>query len=196
VPRFIVVKTEITPYSRVALVAPNDTRQVQPQNLVEAPLPPLEAHQNEQPVVVVVGERPSLNINSFGPLLVARVEGTETFITEQETRDVTGTCLKPCPPDKPLLLIKWPDRCAAHIGDVVTFFLKYSNHGGQPITDVAVEDSLTTRLEYVEGSARSDRDASFTTRTNEAGSRLLRWEIGGRLLPGQSGVVSFQVRVR
>ena len=44
----------------------------------------------------------------------------------------------------------------AQVGDVVTFFLKYSNHGGQPITNVAVSDSLTGRLEYVIGSARAD----------------------------------------
>jgi uncharacterized repeat protein (TIGR01451 family) len=79
---------------------------------------------------------------------------------------------------------------------VVTFMLKYSNHGGKPITDVAVTDSLTTRLEYVPGSSQSDRPAVFTTQPNEAGSSLLRWEITGRLLPGQSGVVRFQARIR
>jgi uncharacterized repeat protein (TIGR01451 family) len=82
------------------------------------------------------------------------------------------------------------------VGDVITFYLKYSNTGGQPITDVAVSDSLVGRLEYVPGSARADRTAVFTVQENEAGSRILRWEIAGRLLPGQSGVVSFQARVR
>ena len=97
---------------------------------------------------------------------------------------------------KPLLLIKWPDRCATQIGDIVTFFLKYTNQGGQPITDVVVSDSLTARLEYVPGSARSDRDSVFTTQPNEAGSLILRWEINGALPPGQNGVVSFQARIR
>ena len=68
--------------------------------------------------------------------------------------------------------------------------------GGQPITDVAVSDSLTGRLEYVPGSARADRDAVFTLAPNEAGSQVLRWQISGRLLPGQTGIVSFQARVR
>ena len=40
-------------------------------------------------------------------------------------------------------------------------------------------------------SAKSDRDAVFTMQENEAGSLILRWEITGRLLPGQSGVVRF-----
>ena len=102
----------------------------------------------------------------------------------------------PPPPDKPLALHKWADRQAAQVGDVVTFFLKYSNHGGGEISDVAVSDSLTGRLEYIPGSARADRDAVFTLQENEAGSVILRWEITGKLQPGQSGVVSFQARVR
>jgi uncharacterized repeat protein (TIGR01451 family) len=102
----------------------------------------------------------------------------------------------PHAPEKPLILFKWANAQAAQVGDTVTFYLKYSNHGGQPITDVAVSDSLTGRLEYVPGSAKSDRDAVFTTQENEAGSLILRWEVSGRLLPGQSGVVSFQAKVR
>ena len=66
----------------------------------------------------------------------------------------------------------------------------------EPITNVAVTDSLSGRLEYVAGSAEADRDAVFTTQENEAGSLILRWEIGGRLLPGDSGTLRFQVRVR
>jgi hypothetical protein len=31
---------------------------------------------------------------------------------------------------------------------------------------------------------------------NEAGSVILRWEINGRLPPGESGIISFQARVR
>jgi uncharacterized repeat protein (TIGR01451 family) len=130
--------------------------------------------------------------------VVGRIEaGARIVQAEAETRDLTVCCNEvPCPPDKPLVLIKCADRPSAQVGDVVTFLLKYSNHGGQPITDVAVTDSLTTRLEYVPGSAQSDRPAVFTTQANEAGSLILRWEITGRLMPGSSGVVRFQARVR
>jgi uncharacterized repeat protein (TIGR01451 family) len=130
--------------------------------------------------------------------VVGRIEaGARIVQAEAETRDLTVCCNEaPCPPDKPLVLIKCADRPSAQVGDVVTFVLKYSNHGGQPITDVAVTDSLTTRLEYVPGSAQSDRPAVFTMQPNEAGSLILRWEIMGRLLPGASGVVRFQARVR
>jgi uncharacterized repeat protein (TIGR01451 family) len=130
--------------------------------------------------------------------VVGRIEaGPRIVVAEAETRDLTVCCNEvPCSPDKPLVLIKCADRQAAQIGDIVTFLLKYSNHGGRPIADVAVTDSLTTRLEYVPGSAQSDRPAVFTTQANEAGSLVLRWEITGRLMPGTSGVVRFQARVR
>jgi uncharacterized repeat protein (TIGR01451 family) len=129
--------------------------------------------------------------------VLGRMEGVNVLATVAETRDLTVACNEePHPPEKPLVLYKWASACAAQVGDAITFYLKYSNHGGQPITDVAVNDSLTGRLEYIPGTARSDCDAVFTTQENEAGSVILRWEIGGKLQPGTSGVVSFQARVR
>jgi uncharacterized repeat protein (TIGR01451 family) len=129
--------------------------------------------------------------------VVGRVEGLAAVSSVAATRDLTLCCNEaPHLPEQPLHLCKWASAQSAQVGDVITFYLKYSNHGGQPITDIAVSDSLTARLEYVPGTARADRDAVFTTQQNEAGSVILRWEIGGRLLPGQHGVVSFQARVR
>lgn len=134
---------------------------------------------------------------SKGTAVIGRMAGVNVLATVAETRDLTVACNEePRPPEKPLVLYKWASAQAAQVGDVITFYLKYSNHGGQPITDVAVNDSLSGRLEYIPGTARADRDAVFTTQENEAGSLILRWEIGGNLLPGASGVVSFQARVR
>ncbi len=100
------------------------------------------------------------------------------------------------PPDRPLVLTKCADKQAAQVGDVITFTLRYVNTGGQPITGIVVADSLTGRLEYLVGSAKTDRDALFTTQANEAGSLLLRWEITSPLPPGQNGTVTFQARIR
>jgi len=83
-----------------------------------------------------------------------------------------------------------------NVGDIVTFYLKYSNTGGQPITNVVVSDSLAARFEYVKGSTKTDRDALFTTQPNEAGSAVLRWEFTGTLQPREHGLITFQVRVR
>lgn len=132
-----------------------------------------------------------------GTQVVGRVEGTNVIGSMQTTRDVTVCCNEPpAPPSKPLVLFKWADRQSAQVGDVVTLFLKYSNLGGQPFTDVSVSDSLTGRLEYVPGSAKTNREAVLTMQPNEAGSLILRWEVAGKLLPGESGIVSFQARVR
>ena len=135
----------------------------------------------------------------LGTEVVGRVAGGPEIITaEVETHDYTIYCNQPevSAPGKPLCLYKWADKDAAQVGDVVTMFLRFSNHGNKPISDVAVSDSLTGRLEYVPGSAQADRDAVFTMQPNEVGSLVLRWEIGGILQPGQSGVVRFQVRIR
>ena len=96
----------------------------------------------------------------------------------------------------PLQLCKSADRMAAQVGDVITFALKYGNVGGKPITGVVVSDSLTGRLEYVVGSAKSDRHTTFTIEPNEAGSVILRWAVTGALPPGQQGMITFQARVR
>ena len=119
------------------------------------------------------------------------------IIGEQAGQVVVGTCKeKPVKPACPLVLCKTVDRKEAEIGEVVTFTLKYTNPGGQPITNVVVNDSLTGRLEYVPGSAKSERNAVFTTQENEAGSQILRREVSGVLQPGQSGTVTFQARIR
>ncbi len=134
-----------------------------------------------------------------GTIVVARVAaGPEVVRATAETREVTSLCLKELPqaPDKPLCLIKWADRETAQVGDVVTFFLRYSVQGNRPVTELAVADSLSSRLEYVPGSAQSNRPAVFTIQENEVGSQILRWEISGKLQPGDSGVVRFQARVR
>ena len=42
----------------------------------------------------------------------------------------------------PLCLVKSADRGVAQVGDVVTFTLRYSNRGGQPMTPEAIERRL------------------------------------------------------
>jgi len=84
-------------------------------------------------------------------------------------------------------------REASISSHAVSFFL---SSDGQPLTNVPVSDGPPARLVYMAVSAQSDRDAVFTTEQNEAGSVVLRWEVGDRLLPGQTGVLRFQAKVR
>jgi uncharacterized repeat protein (TIGR01451 family) len=161
----------------------------------------LEKKQQDHVGSMASRQRASGTVAQTGTAVVARIDGSSIVASAPyETGNVTGLPLqRPAttePGDLPLLLEKWPDKCDAAIGALVTFYLKYSNRGGRPITDIALLDSLPARLEYVPGSARTDRDGVFTMQQNEAGSLILRWEIHGSLPPGQSGIVSFQAKIR
>ncbi|HEY1190287.1 MAG TPA: hypothetical protein VGE74_21825, partial [Gemmata sp.] len=81
-------------------------------------------------------------------------------------------------------------------GEIVTVTIKYANTGAKAVDDVVINDSLSGRLEYVAGSAQSDRPANFASSENEVGSVVVRWELPGTLLPGQSGTVKFRAKVR
>lgn len=199
VPRFLVYRSESTTTNRMATVGPNRATAIQQQTVASARTPALSQHQNEHLGGLSTQMKVSGIATNQGTAVIGRIDGTDVVASARVTNNVTGLCLppeQPEPPDGPLVIIKFPDRCAVNIGDLVTFTLRYTNKGGRPITGVVVSDSLTTRLEYVPGTARSDRDGVFTTQANEAGSVVLRWEIQGALPPGQSGVVSFQARVR
>lgn len=123
--------------------------------------------------------------------VVASVAGVRVVGNVKEPDEITAYPL--C---EPLSLFKWSDPKEAHAGDVVTFYLRYHNHTKQFMDNVVISDSLTARLEYIPGSARSDRVAALTITPNEAGSVILRWEISGKIPPGEKGIVSFQARVR
>jgi uncharacterized repeat protein (TIGR01451 family) len=197
VPRFVVFRSELQATTHLTTVGPNNTALAQRQVTVVAEKAPMVDVQNQHPGGILAGMKASISDAVQVTAVTGQVNGLDVIATLRVTNDVSATCAKPEAqvPEK-LTLIKWPDRCAAAIGEIVTFFLKYTNHGGRPVTNVVVSDSLTNRLEYVPGSARADRDAVFTTQVNEAGSLILRWEVNEPLPPGQSGTVSFQVRVR
>jgi len=61
---------------------------------------------------------------------------------------------------------------------------------------VTIIDSLTTRLEYVDGSQSSSRKANFGTQENEGESLVLRWELIEPLKVNEGGIVRFKCRVR
>jgi uncharacterized repeat protein (TIGR01451 family) len=100
----------------------------------------------------------------------------------------------PCPGK--LRICKVASTQFAKPGDVIDFTLRYDNVGSQAIGNVTIVDNLTTRLEFVEGSAQSSRQADFYTERNEVESLVLRWEITDPLPPGDGGVLRFKCRVR
>jgi uncharacterized repeat protein (TIGR01451 family) len=100
-------------------------------------------------------------------------------------------------PDHPCLrVIKVASTKAAKPGDTVDFTIRFDNLGDQAIKHVVLIDNLTTRLEYVPGTAQSSRTADFSTEQNAGDSLVLRWEFTDPLPVGQGGLVRFNCRVR
>jgi uncharacterized repeat protein (TIGR01451 family) len=81
-------------------------------------------------------------------------------------------------------------------GEEVEFVLRFDNIGDQVIGNVTIVDNLSTRLEYIAGSAQSSVDARFVTEPNAAGSTILRWEITNPVKPREGGLLRFRARVR
>ncbi len=154
-----------------------------------------------RPGAVQGNVRPSAYIGKVGlafylgsnrPLVVGQVEGVK----------VTGALVEPeqltaFPTLCPLLVTKTVDPPGPkEPGEIVTITIKYSNTGAKAVSDLVVSDSLSARLEYIPGSAQTDRPANFTASENEVGSVVVRWELPGILLPGQTGTVKFKAKVR
>ncbi len=197
VPRFILIRGELIPSRQIAVVGPNNMDLIHRQAIVERKTPPILQYQNIELQKLQTALRPSVAVATMVAMVFGQIDELDVMVSLKGPKGVTGSCLPtPKVPDLPLLLIKWPDKEGALVGEIVTFTLKYINKGGQPIRNVRVTDSLITRYEYVPGSAKSDRSANFTTRENDEGSLVLSWEINEDLPPGESGMVTFQVRIR
>ncbi len=95
-----------------------------------------------------------------------------------------------------LRLVKIASTSAAQPGEIVEFTLRFDNIGNEVIGNVTLIDELTTRLEYVEGSATCSLEGNFVAEANPVGSRTLRWEITDPMKAGEHGVIRFRCRVR
>lgn len=95
-----------------------------------------------------------------------------------------------------LEIVKSVDKTSASVGDIVTFTLLFKNTGDRELLDIRLIDNLTPRLEYIEGSAKSDRPSVLKVTDNGEGSVVLKWLFQGTLPGHEQGMVTFQARVR
>ena len=95
-----------------------------------------------------------------------------------------------------LRLIKIASKNAAKPGELIEFTIRFENIGDQVIGNVTILDNLSSRLTYLENSAKSSHVGEFLVETNEQGSLVLRWEITDPLEPGEFGIVQFIGKVR
>lgn len=198
VPRFVVFRTEMELSNRVSYTVPGSYQIVRGGAVTKNVVPTLVNQQAMIPQKIETKQSVSTVVATQGTVVFGQVNGIEILVNVKGIKGVSGVCVTPDaePVDIPMLLVKWPDKCGAAIGDTITFTLKYTNQGGRPIQNVVVTDNLVTRYEYVPGSQQTDRAGTFTTQPNEEGSTVLRWEMNDELPPGASGVIRFQVKVR
>lgn len=95
-----------------------------------------------------------------------------------------------------LRVIKLASCKSARPGEIVEFAIRFDNIGDQTVENVTVIDNLTTRLEYVPNSSRSDRDVRFFSDENDGESLTLQWRINEPLRPGDGGIILFKCTVR
>jgi uncharacterized repeat protein (TIGR01451 family) len=145
-----------------------------------------------RPSIYIGKVGPGLFIGTNKPIAIGQIEGTKVEGALVEPEQLTAS-----PSLGPLTVTKMIDPSGPRQpGDVVTITIRYANTGFKAISDIVVSDSLSGRLEYIQGSAQTDRAANFSTAENEAGSVLLRWELPGDLFPGQAGTIKFKAKVR
>ncbi|MFO0800710.1 MAG: hypothetical protein U0804_24865 [Gemmataceae bacterium] len=200
VPRFVIQRTEIgpnavdVPFSLAVnhnLVAPQAFRDRQAAMAEVGRERPGAVQGRSRPMGYVGLTGVGFFVGGTRPAIVGQVDGVA----------VTGAVVEPevltWYPGCPLTVSKVIDADGeVRSGSVVTITLRYVNSGSRPVSDVVVSDSLSGRLEFVPGSAESDRAANFSAGENEAGSSVVRWELPGVLLPGQGGTVRFRAKVR
>lgn len=151
---------------------------------------PVEVGGRVRPAIFVIANNVAEVVGLNRPQVEAKIQSVRVIIGSVETDEITSG------PDQ--LVVTKAVRPAGPVqaGEVVTFTVTYRNATAFPASDLVLSDSLSGRLEYVEGSQQSDRPANVTTAPNEAGSVVLRFEIPGPIPPGGGGIVKFQARVR
>ena len=121
---------------------------------------------------------------------ITTLQGVQVLVSSVEPDEVTNA------PNQMVVTKSVDPAGPVKSGDVVTFTIRYRNATPFPATDLLLSDSLSGRLEYVPGTAESDRPANRTATDNEAGSVVLRFEIPGPIAPGASGTITFKAKVR
>jgi uncharacterized repeat protein (TIGR01451 family) len=198
-PRFMIQRVEVAPVGfvlpfgpaeNIALKAPGRFQEQIGMNQFVGRTNPTELETKLKPSAFVGKVGTSFFIGSSRPAVFAQVEGVQITAAVVEPEVLTNTSC-------PLTVTKdVTPGGAVPSGAEVTITIRYKNTGNKPVSDVVVNDSLSGRLEYVPGSQESDRAANFTTAPNDAGSVVVRWEVPGTLLVGQSGTVRFRAKVR
>lgn len=202
VPRFAAARVDTGPAAQHVLMVPEGVHRVQPVAALTVYNGPGASRAFEQLKGFIGSQRASMLEMRTGPMALdlwsgrpagfSSIKGVATLAQARGPEEITAF-----PGCTSLLLQKSIDPANPdQIGQEVTVRLRFMNPTTETMTDVVVADNLTTRLEYIEGSAQSSRPATFSATPNGAGSVVLQWAIDGAVKPGESGTITFKVRIR
>jgi uncharacterized repeat protein (TIGR01451 family) len=127
-----------------------------------------------------------VQIDELAPMTATSVDGAAVYFQVEDKQSRTSK----------LRLIKVASRESAQPGEMVEFTLRFDNIGNQLLGNVTILDDLTSRLEFLPGTAVASLKSGFVPKVNASGSLTLRFEIIDPLPPGEFGVIQFQCRVR
>jgi len=200
-PRYLIRRAELLPSGFDVLLRPAGLQgEVKPLSVQELRTPaavagrdkPTESVGRARPAAYIGRLTTGVLLGTSRPSVFAQVAGLKVEGTYVEPEQLTAYPLL-CP----LTVTKTIDpQGPRQAGDIVTVTIRYANTGTKVASDIVLSDSLSGRLEYVPGSAQTDRPANFSLTENEVGSVILRWELPGELMPGQAGTVKFRAKVR
>jgi uncharacterized repeat protein (TIGR01451 family) len=157
------------------------------------------ADQNHKAAEAEAKNRPMIQVGNTGTHVFVGLSRAVAVFVLRGTHEVSssiGPDERTSTPNRLVVTKSVEPKHAVQQGDVVTFTIRYENRTDSPITDLVVSDSLSGRLEFVPGSAATDRTSNVTTTPNEAGSVTVRFELPGTLAPGETGTVTFKAKVR
>ena len=98
-----------------------------------------------------------------------------------------------------LLLTKAVDKATARSNDVLVYTITYRNTGAEALTNLVINDATpayTTFVSASNGTVATGLSAPTIAAPAVAGRGAVKWTFGGSLNPGQSGTVTFSVRVQ
>lgn len=199
VPRFVARRSDIIASGFQALTGAGGATQVVTRSVFSQRAASEVAVQREKTLGVIGKDRPSAAV----ALTMLHAFGSRTRLEATYSASGVRAIGSIAEPDElsnfpgDLTITKSVDPKGPYkLGDEITITIHYVNNTREAAKDLIISDSLSTRLEYVVGSAAADRPSNVTTAENEAGSVAIRFELLGAIQPGTKGIVVFKAKIR
>ena len=157
------------------------------------------------PVAVAAGVPITIFLQNFIPTTAANGAQDKLTVTANFTpttgaaQSISRSDLTTVAANQGLLLSKTVDKTTAKSGDVLTYTITYKNTGAEALTNLVVKDATpayTTFVSAANGTLPTGLTAPTIATPSVNSKGAVTWTFGGSLNPGQSGTVTFNVRVQ